>query len=332
VWSFKPLREGASTDQIIHALHEQGTAYASLCVELTSRIPEMTKLYEELRDEVRAARTERLEHVEQVVGLRMDVAKLTTDVAIVTDRVNAMDAFLSRVASARMVAGGATPSPYEPQGPPLPPMRPELTSTHDFATAKEEGKQEAKAAVSDTFQKLASITPGPRNVVHETPEKLTELATAAIDATFDRKIDELEKKRAEKAEMARLQADALAWTAHQKSLAEAHDAAIAEDQRLEHEKREAEKRDAIDVKRRRRAWRYGVSATLFCAFVIALATYLWGKANGHIEERANAPAIVPQIVMVSSAPPSSATPPFPTSSPASVAPAGAPTNAAPRHP
>jgi len=91
---FKPLPEGATMDQIIHALQEMASAYATIAAAYSSQLPEILEDMAEMRviQEAHGVRIGRLEiwHAEQVQDdqelppMRQRLSS-TSDVALVKD-------------------------------------------------------------------------------------------------------------------------------------------------------------------------------------------------------------------------------------------------------
>jgi hypothetical protein len=306
---FRPLPDDATEEQKRLALVEMANAYATVAHALAFELPAIKEGLELDRAERRLAKvelerfnTELLRQGGIIVEHEETITEHTNTMGHITGRVTALELKAANDVEVKRGAGGGAPSPYDP-----PPMRAEMPSGLNL----ERAGQGARELVSQSFQHMASVTPGPNSLVTAKPESLTEIA----GNVFDSKIRELQHEQAEKAEMARLHA-----------IEADHLAALAEEARLK-QKKILDAEEAAKAAKKRRLDAYSsIAVALVIAALIGAFGLLWGKSLGHesgvADQKAATPVItVPMPVPVPSpslaAPMPSATA---TSAPASVAP------------
>lgn len=115
--NFRPLPADATTEQLLHALHEQAAAYATIAASYTQNWPTLLEAIQEIRAELQTSRAERRTLDSNIENVRSKVVLLELDVRGVTDRVSLLE---SQTAHATEVAA-------------LPPMRVETPSSNDLA-------------------------------------------------------------------------------------------------------------------------------------------------------------------------------------------------------
>jgi hypothetical protein len=133
--SYKRLSKDATVEQVMLALHEGMLAYQGMAAEQAT-------LAAECRDHMRR-------HNERVEVVSAEVVVLGAAVRHVTGRVSALEMKLANEASVRMVAAGAPP--------PLPSMRPEATSWHDYDNDWELARKLLHEKVKDPSSPITSI-------------------------------------------------------------------------------------------------------------------------------------------------------------------------------
>lgn len=151
---FRPLPEGASIEQLVHAYQEQAAAYATVAFALSHRLPSIETKLDNLGRDLHADRKERKE-------LERDVAEIADELRKLTGRVGSLE---SAAALARAD---------------LPPMRAETKSSHDLA------KHVSKDVVAalQAYEQNPSTPPGPPS--KDVQEKMIEERVAAALAVRD---------------------------------------------------------------------------------------------------------------------------------------------------
>jgi hypothetical protein len=176
---FRPLPEGATLEQIIHALQEQGAAYATVAHALTHRLPNIEHLLDELKRSLNADRLERQKLAADVDELGNELSK---DLRQLTARVFALET------SEAMRRADA-----------LPPMRSESKSSHDLA---KHVSKDAVAAI-EAYARNPSTPPGPPDKA--TMEKIIEERASTLLAIRDaERLRKAEEKQLEDARLAAL--------------------------------------------------------------------------------------------------------------------------------
>ena len=110
--AYKPLPEGASVEQLLHAQHELAAAYASVAFALTSELPGVKTVLGEIRTELAADRVEKRRIDGKLDELGLGIGRLETAVHHVTGRVAVLEVLAAKI-----------PSVPPPKIPSVPPMR-----------------------------------------------------------------------------------------------------------------------------------------------------------------------------------------------------------------
>jgi hypothetical protein len=266
---FRPLPDDASEEQKRLALVEMANAYATVAHALAFELPAIKEGLELDRAERRLAKEELARFNTELLRQGGLIAGHTEAIGHITGRIEELEAVAANDVSAALVAKGAAPSPYDPG-----PMRAEMPSGLNLERARVESKE----LVSQSFQHMASVTPGPINLVTAKPESLTEIA----GNIFDEKIRDLQREQAEKAELTRLHA-----------IETAHTAALAEDARLKKKRDD----DAEDARKTRKAWVRGIAASLTVLLIAWAASLMWVKLVGHDQGVADQKAATPIVTV-----------------------------------
>jgi hypothetical protein len=202
---YRPLPEGASIEQLMHAQHELGVGYANAFATTTQELPALRKVLGEVRTEMTADRIERKRIEDKLDELCLGVGGLDTTIRHVTGRVTAMEVLTAEAAATRLKLPSQPPS----KNPSVPPMRrAQDTGSYILETSHRVGEAAKEKAQQIVDNPHTNLTPDVVGEIAraEAKEVLAQEREAQRTESLQALADKVEADRLETVELARVEA------------------------------------------------------------------------------------------------------------------------------